>query len=359
MFNIKNLFLQIPALPDSVPSKKAEIEIAKNLPLDELMDQVISHLVTFAINFAIALIVFYIGKFIIRKVYNLIATVMNRRDIDRSLTTFTLSMVKIVLYFILLVIVIGILGVETSSFIAIFASAGVAVGMALSGTLQNFAGGILILLLKPYKVGDYIETQGFAGTVREIQIFFTIINTYDNKTIIIPNGGLSTGSINNYTREPYRRVDWTVSISYGDNVDTARMVIIQLLEADPRILKANSPTPDTETHDDATDTTPTPGHPLHKSLISRMVRRHKKNLHMLQNAGNTQVVVSPPVQPSNPTVLLDVMNSSSIDLKVRAWVTTENYWAVYYEMNEAFYNTLPKHGLSFPFPQLDVHLPKA
>ena len=137
----------------------------------------------------------------------------------------------------MLITVIGILGLETSSFLAIFASVGVAIGMALSGTLQNFAGGVLILLLKPYKIGDYIEAQGYAGTVKEIQIFHTIITTYDNKSIIIPNGGLSTGSINNWNREAYRRVDWTISISYGDDVATARKVITDILLADHRVVK--------------------------------------------------------------------------------------------------------------------------
>ncbi len=148
-----------------------------------------------------------------------------------------LSLVKIVLLFILIIIVISILGIETSSFIALFASPGVAIGMALSGTLQNFAGGVLILLLKPYKVGDFIEFQGFTGTVKEIQIFNTVLNTIDNKCILIPNGGLSSGSINNYSKEDYRRVDWTVSIAYGDDYDIARQEILRILNEDKRIVK--------------------------------------------------------------------------------------------------------------------------
>ena len=136
-----------------------------------------------------------------------------------------------------IITIIGILGIETSSFLALFASAGVAIGMALSGTLQNFAGGVLILLLKPYKIGDYIEAQGYAGTVREIQIFHTIITTYDNKSIIIPNGGLSTSSINNWSTQDYRRVEWEIAISYGDSVDAARKAILDMFATDPRILK--------------------------------------------------------------------------------------------------------------------------
>ncbi len=231
--------LQTPTLPEAVPDTKAELQMLKSLPLDELLDKMVGGLVTLAINVAIAIVVFYIGKFVIRKIYNLVHRILISRSIDSGLSTFLLSMVRIVLYFILIVTVIGILGIETSSFLAIFASAGVAIGMALSGTLQNFAGGVLILLLKPYRVGDYIEAQGYAGTVKEIQIFHTLITTYDNKAIIIPNGGLSTGSVNNWSRERYRRVDWSVGISYGDDVDAARRVILQMLDDHPLIIGAD------------------------------------------------------------------------------------------------------------------------
>ncbi|MDE6468951.1 MAG: mechanosensitive ion channel, partial [Muribaculaceae bacterium] len=167
------MFLQIPdlspALPDSVPTVDNEMSMLRSLPFDELMNKLVTSMVTFAINLAIAIIVFYIGRLVISKLYRFTSGIFIKRNVDQSLTTFVLSMVRIVLYFILIVTVIGILGIETSSFIAIFASAGVALGMALSGTLQNFAGGVLILLLKPYKVGDYIEAQGYSGTVREIQ----------------------------------------------------------------------------------------------------------------------------------------------------------------------------------------------
>lgn len=201
------MLLQIPditpQLPDSIPTVREEVSMLKTLPFDELMSRLVSSVVTFAINLAIAILVFYVGRVVINKLYKFISGIFVRRHLDQSLATFVLSLVRIVLYFILIVTVIGILGIETSSFIALFASAGVAIGMALSGTLQNFAGGVLILLLKPYKIGDFIETQGYAGTVRDIQIFSTIICTPDNKSIIIPNGGLSTGTINNYNKEDY------------------------------------------------------------------------------------------------------------------------------------------------------------
>ena len=161
----------IPAVPDSVPTVPQELSMLRSLPFDELLDRIVSGVVTLAINLTLALLVFYVGKFIIRKIYNIVRRILLTRRVDSGLRTFLLSMVKIVLYFILIVTAIGILGIETSSFLAIFASAGVAIGMALSGTLQNFAGGVLILLLKPYNIGDYIEAQGYAGTVKEIQIF--------------------------------------------------------------------------------------------------------------------------------------------------------------------------------------------
>ncbi|MDE5903030.1 MAG: mechanosensitive ion channel, partial [Muribaculaceae bacterium] len=202
--------LPVVPLPDSPESGKAAFESLKGLSLDDAMTKIANSMVDFAFKLVIAILVFYVGRFIIRKLYAMVHKLMISRHVDRSLTTFVLSLVRMVLYFILIITIVGIIGLETSSFLAIFASAGVAIGMALSGTLQNFAGGVLILLLKPYKVGDYIEAQGYAGTVSEIQIFHTVINTPDNKRIIIPNGGLSTGSINNYSTENYRRVDWTV-----------------------------------------------------------------------------------------------------------------------------------------------------
>ncbi|MDE7151224.1 MAG: mechanosensitive ion channel, partial [Candidatus Amulumruptor sp.] len=202
----------------------------------DLLSKLAHDSVDLVIHLAIAILVFYAGRFIITRLTRLIASVMVRRRIDLSLSTFLISMVRIVLYFILIITVIGILGINTSSFLALFASAGVAIGMALSGTLQNFAGGVLILLLKPYRIGDYIEAQGYSGTVKEIQIFHTIINTPDNKSIIIPNGGLSTGTINNWSRAATRRVSWDVSIAYGDSVDAAREKILSMLASDDRVI---------------------------------------------------------------------------------------------------------------------------
>lgn len=297
------MLLQTPlptALSDSIPTVKEELSMLKTLPVDELLSNIATALVKFSINLAIAILVFYVGRFIIRKIHKIVASIFARRNVDASLQTFVLSMVEVLLYFILIVTIIGILGIETSSFLALFASAGVAIGMALSGTLQNFAGGVLILLLKPYKVGDYIEVSGYAGTVRQILLFNTIITTPDNKSIIIPNGGLSTGSVNNYSREEFRRVDWTVSISYGDNVETARTEILNLLKANPLVIC-----------DD---------------------------------------------ESRRPEVRLSALADSSVNLSVRAWCRSADYWTIFFDMNEKMYNELPKKGINFPFPQLDVHV---
>lgn len=284
---------------DSVPSVHEELQILNAMPFDELMDTAIRGLIKFGKNLAIAIFVFYVGKIIIKWLYKVMKRILDRREADLSLTTFILSLIRIVLYFILIVIVIGIMGIETTSFLALFGAAGVAIGMALSGTLQNFAGGVLILLLKPYRVGDYIEANNYAGFVKEIQIFHTIITTYDNKSIILPNGGLSTGTVNNWSREEFRRVDWAVGISYGDSVETAREAILAILNADPRIEK--------------------------------------------EQEGRL------------PVVLMGGLGDSSVDLIVRGWTRTELYWPVFHEIYERIYDQLPKAGVNFPFPQMDVH----
>ncbi len=274
----------------------------KSMSLDEVAGLLIQKCVHLVLAVVTAVLVFYAGRYIIRKIYGLVEKIMIKRQVEPSLCTFILSLVNIVLYFILIVTVVGILGLETSSFLAIFASAGVALGMALSGTLQNFAGGVLILLLKPFKVGDYIEAQGFAGTVKRIEIFNTIITTPDNKTILIPNGALSTSSINNYATQEHRRVDWTVGISYGDSTARAREALLAILASDERVLRA-------------------------------------------------------PEGPADPVVYVSELADSSVNLSVRAWVRSGDYWDVYFRINERIYCELPEAaGISFPFPQMDVHV---
>ena len=267
------------------------------MSLDTLVNKLIDLSVSFGSKLLVALLVFFIGRWIVKKLNRLVINILTKRHVEASLATFTKSLVSITLNFTLVIIIISVLGIETSSFIALFASAGVAVGMALSGTLQNFAGGVMILLFKPFKVGDYIEAQGQSGTVKEIQIFNTIITTTDNKVIIIPNGGLSTGIMMNYSKESQRRVDWVFGIGYGDSYEHAKAVIARLSDNDPRVLK-----------------------------------------------------------DPNYFIALTALNSSSVDIVVRAWVKAENYWGVFFDMNEKVYKTFAEENLNIPFPQMDVHL---
>lgn len=378
---IPSILLNIAAAAQPADSTKAISNINEGLaalktqPLNMLLDRIMQYLVQFCIQLTIAILVFYLGKFIIKKIHRFLSRMLLRRAVDPSLTTFLLSLVRIILYFILLVTVIGILGLETSSFLALFASAGVAIGMALSGTLQNFAGGVLILLLKPYKVGDYIETQGYAGTVTEIQIFSTIINTFDNKSIILPNGGLSTGSINNWSREEYRRVEWSVSISYGDSFQVAREYILNMLEEEPEIVRMFIEDDKRDRENAARAAAGMPPLPgvIDKELIDEdgdgipdylqkppsrwrrilRVRGLNKVAKVVDRANKT---VHLEKVNREPTVVLDKMADSSVDIKVRAWTTSAKYWEVYYRINERLYTELPACGISFPFPQLDVHL---
>lgn len=276
------------------------IDMFKNISFQDAMSKLASMLVSFCFKVLIAIVVFYIGRFIIRKIGQLLENIFDKKHVDLSLKTFVLNFTNILLYFILIVSIIGILGLETSSFLAIFASAGVAIGMALSGTLQNFAGGVLILILKPYRVGDYIEAQGFAGTVKEVLMFNTVITTPDNKTILIPNGSLSTGSINNYSVQPLRRVDWSLSIQYGDDFGNASDAIKEILNSDERVVKDE------------------PGQAIFVGLKE--------------------------------------LGDSAVLLTIRAWCKSSDYWGLYFDITQRMYTELPQKGVHFPFPQLDVHL---
>ena len=268
-----------------------------NVSLDVFLTKMIDLGISVGSKILLAIVVFIVGRWIVRRLNKLLAKILEKRHVEASLSTFVKSLVNITLTLLLIIVVIGVLGIETSSFIALFASAGVAIGMALSGTLQNFAGGVMILLFKPFKVGDTIEAQGQTGTVREIQIFNTILATPDNKIIIIPNGGLSTGLMKNYSREATRRVDWEFGIAYGDDYTKAKAVIARLLDADGRVLK-------------------------------------------------------------DPAyfIALTSLGESSVNIVVRAWVNAGDYWGVYFDMNEKVYKTFAEENLNIPFPQLDVHL---
>ena len=205
------------------------VEQLSKMDLNEIWSQLLSSAIDLGLKILIALIVYWIGKFLIDLLYKFVKTTLERRKVDASINSFLLSLVRVVLMFVLIITIIGVLGINTSSFVALFASAGVAIGMALSGTLQNFAGGVMILLFKPYKIGDWIEAAGVSGGVKEIQIFNTILTTADNKIIIVPNGKLSNDMIINYSKAGTRRVDWSFGIAYGDDYDKAKAVLTQFI----------------------------------------------------------------------------------------------------------------------------------
>jgi small conductance mechanosensitive channel len=265
----------------------------------EIVEYITNAALTIGSKILQIVIIWIIGRWISKRLVNMTKSMMKKKNTDASIQSFLVSFIDIVALIVLLIIIISVVGIDTSSFIALFASAGVAIGMALSGTLQNFAGGVMVLLFRPYKVGDYIEAQGQAGTVKEIQIFNTLLQTPDNRIIIVPNGPLSTGIINNYSRETTRRVDFSFSISYGDDFELAKKVLMEIIEKDARIMK----TPE-------------------------------------------------------PFIELGKMNASSIDITVRVWCNAADYWGIFFDMNKSVYSTFPAKGLNFPYNTITVNMPK-
>ena len=241
------LLLQATQAADSVQVAADELmkeAIANADGLDKL-SLITQQLIDFGIRagerILIAVIVFIVGRFLISMLNKFVGRLMDKRKVDISIKTFVKSLVNITLTVLLIISVVGALGVETTSFAALLASAGVAVGMALSGNLQNFAGGLIVLLFKPYKVGDWIESQGVSGTVKEIQIFHTILTTADNKVIYVPNGAMSSGVVTNYSNQVTRRVEWIVGVDYGEDYEKVQKIVYDILAADQRILKEPAP----------------------------------------------------------------------------------------------------------------------
>ena len=279
-------------VPDSVQKANLAEAVNKivNMDFSTLFSSLIRESLWILVKVLIALAIYFIGRWLVRRFLRLIDVAMQHRNVDISLRSFTL---------LLILIVVSTLGVNVTSLIAVASAATLAIGMALSGTAQNFAGGVMILLMKPYRIGDYISAQGQSGTVRDIKLFSTVIATADNQTIYIPNNSIATAIIDNYSTSETRRVDWTVGISYGDDVDVARKAVLSMLAADPRVLS----------------------------------------------------------DPA-PVVWVAALADSSVNLSIRAWVKNADYWNVFFEHNEQFYKELPKAGINFPFPQMDVHLTK-
>ena len=267
-------------------------------PVSEwLPDLVKTYVVPLGLKIIAAIVVLILGRWIIKLIKRWMAKGLMSRHGDATLHSFLSNLVAVVLNFFLIMAIVGILGINTSSLVALLASAGLAVGMSLGGTLQNFAGGVLIIMFRPFKVGDFIAAQGMEGKVSEIQIFNTHLLTTDNKEVILPNGALATGVMTIYSKQDTRRVDWMFSIAYGDDYDKAKTVLQRLLNEDQRVMKS-------------------------------------------------------------PEAFIELakLNNSSVDITVRAWVKSADYWPVFFSMNEKVYKTFAQEGLNIPFPQMDVHL---
>ena len=272
---------------------------SKGVDVEQLLSKLLDWGIEVGKDLLGAIIIYIVGRFIIKQVGRLLARILEKRKLEISVQTFLRSLVSILLNLILAFAIVSRLGVETTSFAALLASAGVAIGMALSGNLSNFAGGLIILVFKPFKVGDYIEGQNANGTVREIQIFHTILTTVDNKVLYVPKGALSSNAITNYSIQETRRAEWVFGVDYGEDFEKVKAVLQRIIDADPRILK----------------------------------------------------------DPA-PMIALGALSASSVDIKVRAWAKTADYWDVYFDMNKIVYDTFNKEGIGFPFPQLTVHQAK-
>lgn len=260
--------------------------------------------VKFCTNLVVAVLVFIIGKWLIRKIVKLATRIFNKKKLEPSLRTFLESLINVCLWLALAIVIISIMGIEASSFVALFTGAGMAIGMAMSGTLSNFAGGVMVLIFKPYKVGDYIKAQGYEGIVKEIQIFNTLLVTLDNKTIIIPNGALSTGSLENFSKQQYRRVDLNYDFAYGTDYEVVREAIEKIQQACPEIIQE-----------------PISGEPV-----------------------------------IGPWQGLAAMGESGCTIATRSWCKCEDYWTVTGYMNHEVYQQLRKSGYMFPFNKLDVNI---
>jgi small conductance mechanosensitive channel len=257
----------------------------------------IDYVMTYGPKVVLAIVTLIVGLWIIKLVTNSTRKAMTKKEFDPSLTPFLVTILSVALKVMLLISVVGMVGIEVTSFIAVLGAVGLAIGLALQGTLQNFAGGVVILLLRPFKVGDVLDAKGYVGTVREIHVFYTIISTFDKKTVYIPNGSLANSDMTNLSQENTRRNAWTFGIGYGDDVDKAKAVLKRLIDEDERILK-----------------------------------------------------------DPEPFIAVESLGDSSVNIVVRAWSTASDLWPVHFDMNEKVFKEFTKEGLNIPFPQMDVHL---
>ena len=272
------------------------LDIAHNFNPEQVLQSLINWGVEVGKDIIAAIIIYIIGRFIIKQILRIVKKIFEKKKTDISVQSFLMSVLSVLLYLVLAFAIISKLGVETTSLAALLASAGVAIGMALSGNLSNFAGGLLILIFKPFKIGDYIDAVGASGTVREIDIFHTVLLTVDNKVVYVPNGTLSSNTITNYSKEALRRVDFSFAVEYGEDFEKVKASLERIIAADSRILKE----------------------PAH-------------------------------------FIAVGALSDSSVDITVRVWVKAADYWDVNFDMIKTVYATFNKEGIGFPFPQVTVH----
>ena len=292
--------------PDTLTAVQAGIatviEKVTTTPTTELLKDMVDSGIRFGLKLLAAFLIYFIGAWIIRRIKSILRRTFERRKTDAAIASFVQSITSIALTLMLIIITIGTVGIDTSSIAALLTGGGLAIGLALNGTMQNFAGGLMILIFKPFKAGDFIEAQGHSGTVIEVNITSTKLTTTDNRVIIIPNGILSNDVINNYSGRQMRRLDITVGVEYGSSSDETKQLLMDLIKSDERSMSVD------------------------------------------QGA------------PADPFFALSALNDSAVEFTIRIWVKTENYWPLKFDMTERIYNELPKHGIMFPFPQLDVNI---
>lgn len=268
----------------------------------EALHQLGVEAIHFGLKLLLAIVIYIVGAWIIRLVKRAMTRMFEKRKTDKTVSSFVSSFTSVILTIALIVLTISTLGVNTTSLAALLAGGGVALGMALSGTLQNFSGGLLILAFKPFKVGDFIEAQGYAGTVTEMSIISTRLTLPDNRSVIIPHGTLANGNINNYSKNPVRRLEWKVSLEYGVDAEACKAKLLEIAVADPRVVDSSEK------------------------------------------------------GAQDPFAAVSSLGDSSVEFVLRAWVKSTDYWPVFFAVNDAIYKQLPEAGFHFPFPQMDIHI---
>lgn len=291
---------------DSLNKVQAEIaaviEKVATTPMQELISDLVDKAVAFGLKLIAAFVIYFIGSWLIRKIKSILGRIFERKQTDAAIVSFIQSITSIALTILLIIIIVGTIGIDTTSLAALLAGGGMAIGMALNGTVQNFAGGIMILIFRPFRAGDYIEAQGFSGTVAEVNITSTKLSTPDNRVVIIPNGILANGTIDNYSGMTMRRLDLNVNVEYGCDSQQTKNLLMDIVSADSRVLTAE--------------------------------------------AG----------APGDPFVALNALNDSAVQFLVRVWVKREDYWDLKFDLTDRIYNELPENGIKFPYNKLDVNI---